>query len=490
VLAPSSVVAGPPGSAAIAAGSVATAQAGAEILAAGGNAVDGILAAAFAAAVSEPGLSSLGGGGFCMVSFPPHPIRVYDFFVNAPGLGLRSWDRVSMESVLVQFRQTTQIFHAGWGSVAVPGSFSGYLQLHRDFGSRPLREIVRPAIAIADRGTVVEPVTALDFELVGAALGCTTAGRDLYFTGDRPKRVGEMLRNPQYGALLRALVDGEVHGAADPSYVRALVQAMAEHGGAVTQQDLDAFEAIQRPPLVMQRGEARILSNPPPSYGASIVRHALTDLGREPDWPEVAHALEHAVATQRRQDAEGGSHVPTGTTHVSVVDAAGGMAALTMSIGTGSGAVVPGWGVQLNNMAGEEDLNPGGLHALPPGTRMGSMMAPALIEGADGSRTVFGTGGSERIRSTTTCLLIRLIDQGMSLAEAVDAPRMHPAPDGVIQLEPGIDANFTQPVQRWLERDFYFGGVHAVQVATNGEVHAVGDGRRGGHAIVMSGPDA
>jgi len=490
VLAPSSVASGPPGSAAIAAGSVATAQAGAEILAAGGNAVDAILAAGFAAAVSEPGLSSLGGGGFCLVEFPGQPAQVYDFFVNAPGLGLESFDSVAMESVLVDFQQTTQVFHVGWGAVAVPGSLSGYLRLHRDFGSRQLSEIVRPAIELADSGTPVEPVTALDFELVGAALGFTQAGRDLYFTGDRPKRIGESLRNSAYGDFLRALLSGEVRGPADPAYSRALVEAMALHGGAVTQRDLDVFETVRRQPLTMERAGALISSNPPPSYGASIVRQALAALAMDSGWQAVVDALELAVANQRRIDMNGGGHVPTGTTHVSVMDGAGGVAALTMSIGTGSGAVVPGWGVQLNNMAGEEDLNPGGLHSLPAGTRMGSMMAPTLIKSPNGTRTVFGTGGSERIRSTTTCVIMRLIDEGRSLVDAVDAPRVHPAPDGVVHVEPGIEAEFTQPVHEWPERDFYFGGVHAIQATQTGEVTAVGDGRRGGHAIVVSEPGA
>lgn len=486
MLGPSSVATGPAGSAAIAAGSVATAEAGARILASGGNAVDAILAAAFAAAVSEPGLSSLGGGGFCLVQMPKHEPRIYDFFVNAPGIGLPSWESVTMESVIVDFQQTTQVFHAGWGSVAVPGALSGYLKLHRDLGSLALADIVQPARELAEQGTPVEPVTALDFELVGAALGLTAAGRDLYFDGDRPKGIGATLRNPEYATLLQAIVSDRVRGQADPAYAAVLTEAMTAHGGAITEADVIEYQPRDVDPLTMERQQHRMHSNPPPSFGASIVRHALGMLELRPTWPAVVRALQVAVATQRRHDDGASGQVSTGTTHISVMDRHGGVAGMTMSIGTGSGVVVPGWGVQLNNMAGEDDLNPGGLHTLAPGSRMGSMMAPMLLASHDGVRTVFGTGGSERIRSTTTCILLRLIDQGLSLRDAIDAPRVHSAPDGVIHIEPGITDEFDQPVHRWPERDFYFGGVHAVQQQANGEICAVGDGRRGGHAIVVS----
>ncbi len=491
MLGPSSYVSGPSGSAAIAAGSVATAHAGAAVLRAGGNAVDGVLAAAFAAAVSEPGLSSLGGGGFCLLRLPTGEVSVWDFFVNAPGIGRAADAPVSMESVTVHFAQTTQVFHAGWGSVAVPGSFSGYLALHEAHGKLPLSEVVSPAITCAEQGTVVEPVTALDFELVGAALGLTKTGRNLIFTGDHPKVTGEILVNTDYARLLRALVSGEITGPTDAQFIAPLAAAMADHDGALTVEDVARYCVEQRDPIVLQRGGYSIFTNPPPSYGGSIVLRALSSALVGSTWTDLADALSVATQTQRmvdRSDPEA-SHVPTGTTHVSVVDAQGMVAALTMSIGTGSGIVTPGWGVQLNNMAGEEDLNPGGLHTLPPGTRMGSMMAPMLIDGPDGSLTALGTGGSERIRSTTACIVRRIVDDGAALLEAVDAPRIHPAPDGVVHVEPGHEAASDlatkSTIQIWDGPDFYFGGVHAVRRTPDGAVEAIGDGRRGGCAVVV-----
>lgn len=473
---------GPRGSGVVAAGSAATARAGADILRAGGNAIDAIVGAAFAAAVSEPGLSSLGGGGFCLQRDPTGRVRLLDFFVDAPGQDARERREPRMDTITVQFAATTQVFHAGWGSVAVPGAFSGYLALHGAQGRLPLREVIEPARSLAQRGTPVEPVTALDLTLVGAALGCSAESRALVFEGDHPKRIGDVLVNPDYGQLLTCLVDGSLSGPTDPRFTEPLVHAMRAHGGVVTMSDLLTYRPIARDPLCTARLGARIFTNAPPSFGGSIAMGALGDLARDPRWGDVIDALnahtlrQRGVPGQRRQ----------GTTHVSVIDGDGHIALMTMSIGTGAGVIVPGWGVQLNNMAGEEDLNPAGLHTLPPGVRMGSMMAPTLVEAPDGAVTGFGTGGSERIRSTTTSMVLRLVDQGMTLPEAVDAPRMHPSTDGTVQCEPGFPAPILAELERagnlvcWETRDFYFGGVHAVQLRADGSVVAVGDGRRGG----------
>jgi gamma-glutamyltranspeptidase/glutathione hydrolase len=495
VLAPSTSVIGPAGSGAVAAGSHVTADAAAQILRQGGNAIDAIVAAGFAGAVSEPGLSGLGGGGFCLYRRPGQAPALLDFFVNAPGRGREPGKPIAMDTIEVQFEQTTQIFHAGWGSVAVPGAFAGYLALHSALGRLPLEQILQPAIHAAQHGVEVEPVTALDLQLVGAALGITEAGRRLCFSDGAPKVTGDVLRNPDYARLLQALGAGDIVGPHDPQYVAPLADAMREHGGALTAEDMQAYQPVHRTPMEMDRLGQRIFTNAPPSFGGAIVVRALRDFSAQPTgrWVALMKVLVQAIAAQREHDLHqpDATQVSRGTTHMSVIDGDGFVAALTISVGTGSGIVTPGWGVMLNNMAGEEDLHPAGLGSLTPGTRMGSMMAPTIIESADGTITAFGTGGSERIRSTTSNLLLRLIDDGATLSAAVDAPRVHIAPDGVVHIEPGLESDergdLTQsyPVQEWRERDFYFGGVHAVRRHPDGVTEAVGDGRRGGVAFVV-----
>jgi gamma-glutamyltranspeptidase / glutathione hydrolase len=164
---------------------------------------------------------------------------------------------------------------------------------------------------------------------------------------------------------------------------------------------------------------------------------------------------------------------------------------MTTSNGSCAGVVVPGWGVGLNNMLGEEDLNPAGFHALPPGRRMGSMMAPTIVEEADGGVVALGSGGSERIRSALLAVLVRLLDLGEPLPAAVAAARMHPDGDHSIQVEPGLPGDVlaalraTGTVHAWDVTDLYFGGVHAVRRSPDGSVLAVGDHRRGGAVAVV-----
>ena len=172
-----------------------------------------------------------------------------------------------------------------------------------------------------------------------------------------------------------------------------------------------------------------------------------------------------------------------GTTHVSVVDCEGNVASMTTSNGEGSGYIVPGTGIMLNNMMGEDDLHPDGFHASPPGQRVASMMSPSLLENQGRVELVIGSGGSKRIRTAITQVVSNVVDFGRELREAVEAPRMHW--DGeTMQVEPGVSESALallrdrMDVNVWQARNVYFGGVHAVMPAGR----AAGDPRRGGAA--------
>lgn len=495
---PDAVLHAPPGSAAVAAGSAGAAWAAVELLAAGGSAVDAALAAAFATAVTEPVLSSLGGGGFLLHAPAQGDAALLDFFVAVPGIG--GGDAAPhVEEVVVDFARggpaassSTQLFHAGWGTVAVPGCLPGYLDAHARWGALPLADVVAPAIRLARQGVDLSPVARRFVAITADLLLLTEGSRALFAEAERSGRYA----NPAYADLLEALASGAVAGQHDPTYAGALLAASQENGGLLTAADLAEYQPVLRHPLETVRSGARVLTNPPPSAGGAIVLDALDRLGTASsaiDWAAVAAAQADAVAAHR-----GRGQVPTGTTHISVMAADGTTAALTTSNGSGSGTVVPGWGVPLNNMLGEEDLQPG--EPLPPGARMGSMMAPTLVERADGSRAVLGTGGSERIRSAVLGVVTLLADAGADLADAVAAPRVHVGGDGQVHVEPGLaqadlDAldRLSQErgwpgVDRWPTTNVYFGGVHAVQRAADGAVTAVGDARRGG-AVAIVRPD-
>jgi gamma-glutamyltranspeptidase/glutathione hydrolase len=181
-----------------------------------------------------------------------------------------------------------------------------------------------------------------------------------------------------------------------------------------------------------------------------------------------------------------------GTTHISVADAHGNLASLTLSNGEGSSYVLPGRGIMLNNMLGEEDLNPVGFHRMPPGTRLASMMTPAIARLADGGQVALGSGGSNRIRSAILQVLNNVLEFEMSLEQAVNAPRLH-LEHSHMNVEPGFSSTALEAleaewpgVEHWPDINLFFGGVHAVERLANGELRAAGDPRRGG-AVAFAG---
>jgi len=181
---------------------------------------------------------------------------------------------------------------------------------------------------------------------------------------------------------------------------------------------------------------------------------------------------------------------PSGTTHISVVDERGNAAALTVSTGSGSGVIVPGTGIQLNNMLGEFDLGPEGGDPRP-GHRLTSMMAPSLVLEDGRPRLVVGSAGSTRLRGAILQVIVNVVQHGLPVEEAISAPRIHPD-DGHVHCEGGSDPAELERLEalgyelvRWRERNLYFGGASAGEMLPDGSLAAAGDPRRGGHGIVV-----
>lgn len=493
----SSVARGGAGSGAVAAGSTATAEAGAEVLAAGGNAVDAVLAATFAACTAEQSVASLGGGGFLLVRTPDSEIHLRDFFVDTPGRGLPAGELdLHFVPMGVAYPGSVQTFHVGLGSVAVPGLLAGILAAHEEFARLPLRTIVAPGRRCAAEGVVIEPAQGVLTGLVRELVGLTPESRQLVERDGRWLDTGDLVLNPGFARFLDAVGEGRVSSLESETFAGPLLRAMAD-GGLVTAADLDAYQVVARRPATARRAGHVLYTNPPPSFGGSIIADTLrvAPAVRDGDgegWVGLIRTLVEATAHRR-----GGALTPltvTGTTHCSAVDGDGMVAAMTTSNGVTSGFVIPGTGIQLNNMLGEADLNPDGFHATPPGQRMGSMMSPSILAAPDGAVVALGTGGSERIRSSLVEVMIRLIDLGQDLATAVSAGRIHPD-DGGLQVEPHVEPWVPDGLARtgadlgavnlWPAANPFFGGVNAVHRAADGVVTAVADGRRGGCALVV-----
>lgn len=482
------------------------------MLEAGGNAFDAVVAAGVASTVCEPGLTSLAGGGYLLAHTADGTDVVYDFFVDTPGLGRpEGAPEPVFEEVSVSFVAAVQTFHCGPGSVAVPGVLAGYLHVHERLGRLPLGQVVAPAAALATDGVEVSSFQATNFALLAPILARTDASRAIFFPSGTLLTVGDILHNPDLGDYLTALGTDPTATFYEGEQARRLVDQLGRGGGLLTVEDLAAYRVVEREPLRFTYRGRTVLTNPPPTFGGVLLAVALQRLEHSGPLPpagslELARALINVmvdvdagraagdpaiVAALRGDLGDDPSARPTvnrGTTHVTVADAEGNVAAMTTSNGEWSGDVIDGTGIACNNMLGEDDLHPDGFHAAPAGLRVASMMSPTFVLTADG-RTVdlaLGSGGSKRIRSALLQVVTAVVDHGLGLAEAVAAPRLHWDSDH-IEVEPGLSPDVLDVLRElartneWPDRSLYFGGVYAVQPGRLG----VGDARRGGAVRVV-----
>ncbi len=498
----------------VAAGHQLTAEAGASVLREGGNAVDAAVGAVLASFAVESPLTGFGAGGYMMVATPgTEEVILLDFFVAAPGLdgGARHTELVP---VRVRFDAATeQVFYVGPASCGVPGTAAGLVRALERFGSAPLEELVRPAIALARDGAPVNAQQAYILDILGPIHDRLSGTRTLYAPGGVQLLEGDVFR---FGELAEALERFGQEGA-EPFYrgeiAAAISSFIVDNGGTISPLDLASYEALERRPIAAPFRGAEVLTNPPPSSGGLLIAYCLGLLERlgERSRPEqLVAAMAAANDLRSLEFAEslyeegfeagvldsGGldqaaADLLGSTTHISVVDGDGTCASVTCSNGSGSGVLVPGTGVILNNMLGEEDLNPLGFHKIAPGRRVPSMMAPTMVVRDGEVELVLGSAGSNRIRSAILQTVVRVVEQGLPVAEAVEAARLH-FEDGVVQAEPGIDEWSLELIEaggrevaRWPEINLFFGGVQAVaRDPRTGALSGGGDPRRGGAVAV------
>ncbi len=487
----------------VAAGHPVTAQAGAELLRAGGNAVDAAVAAVLASLVAEPLLTGLGAGGYLLVAPPDREPVLVDFFVEAPGRGSEPAERAPLLPVEISFGDAVQVFHVGAASCGVYGVPAGLAGAAKWYGTAPLAELVAPAIALARDGVLVNRQQANLFALLAGIVGSTPEARAHYLTDGRPPREGELRRDPELADALHRL---GAEGAA-PFYTGDLATAVAdwvrERGGTLTRDDLAAYRVVRREPIRVGYRGREVHTNPPPSAGGLLLAFALTLLAGTPGPPDEAALVSAMRSAQEARTPEffDGLAAPGfgdgflaasrlgSTTHISVLDTDGWACSVTCSNGEGSGLVVPGTGVHLNNMLGEQDLSPHGFFAHPTGRRLPSMMAPTVVRRHGAAELVLGSAGSNRIRSALLQVIVNAVDRGLEAQPAVDAPRLH-VEDGMVYAEPGIDLDALtaagQPVTRFRAQNLFFGGCQAVERhRRTGALSGGGDPRRGGAAVVV-----
>jgi gamma-glutamyltranspeptidase/glutathione hydrolase len=480
----------------VAAGHPLTAEAGARVLGEGGNAVDAAVAAMLTSFVTEPLLTGLGAGGYMLVAGGGRGPTLLDFFVQAP-TRVGDGSEAELRGIDVSFGDAAQVFYIGAASCGVYGTPAGVCEAVRRWGTVPLQDLAAPAARLAREGVVLNAGQAYVAEILADLLTSTPECAALWAPEGRILREGELLRNPELGDALELLArDG-----AEPFYRGKVATAVRDwlqaRGGSLTGEDLASYRAIERMPVTIGYRDREILTNPPPSAGGTLLAYALALLDRGPSPPTLQGVVAAMAAAQSERSPEFVEGLDQdgflerflatrlgSTTHISVIDADGCACSTTCTNGEGSGVVVPGTGMHINNVMGEEDLNPLGFHRHPAGRRMPSMMAPSIVMRDGEVELVLGSAGSNRIRSALLQTIVAVVDHGMSVREAVDAPRVH-FEDGVLFAEPGIDLKELAAdtrIVRFGDRNLFFGGVQAA-LRSGASSTGAGDPRRGGVAV-------
>ena len=456
--------------------------------------------------VAEPCMSSAGGGAFAQVySARKRERYLYDFFCQTPR-HKRPLDEADFYPITVDFGDVTENFQVGKGSTGVPGAVAGVIALHRDFGSMPLREIVRPAVDAASRGVEVVTFQQTDFRLLEPILATEAKGRELFFRNERLTEVGEVMTMPAMADFLDYMAREGKDAFYRGEVAQKIVKDYAEHGGFLTSDDFANYEVIVRRPLTFRYRDYHISTNPAPAYGGLLIRKIMQLLTAETPTADLfsfshLQKLKNALAAaeiysqnpEHLFDSDRNIISPVrrgNTTHFSIIDGAGNAVSLTASNGEGCGYFVENTDIQLNNMLGEAALLPAGFHSWQPDTRLPSMMSPTLAFNAlQELQVVTGSSGAGRIAPAVAQSLHYILDGKMPVAEAVNAPRMHVAA-GTVNLEPGWCALpsadcFPETVKPWQKKSLFYGGVNAV-TSFNGDLQAGADARRDGCALTVS----
>ena len=509
---------------AVAAGHPETAEAAVAVLRDGGNAFDAALAAMCVACVTEPVLASLGGGGFLMAQPAGEKPVLYDFFPQTP-MNKRPAEDIDFFPITADFGPAQQEFHIGMGSMATPGMVRGIARIQKDLGSMPLPRIFEPAIDLARGGVVVNPLQAYVLGVVEVICthneDCRRAYGSAIIPG-KPAQAGEIMAFPEMADTFEALAREGTDLFYRGDIARALIADCRARGGLLEAADLEAYRVERRRPLEVAFAGGTIFTNPPPSVGGILIAFGLELLkngtlnglqfGSPAHLERLARVMAgtqaarvenrlHEMAAETaaseflrpelidayRRDILGRPAATRGTTHISVIDAAGNAAGVTVTNGEGATYIIPGTGVMMNNMLGEEDINPQGFHRWPRNVRLSSMMAPTIVRHADGGAQVMGSGGSNRIRTAMLQVLVNQLAFGMGPERAVNAPRIHVEGD-LVSVEAGVApaavealAQVYPRVERWDKINFFFGGAHCVRFdPSDGSFDGVGDPRRGG----------
>ena len=479
----------------------------------GGNAFDAAIAAVFTSMTSEFALTGPGGGGALLGIKNNNSPILYDFFVDCPNIKNK---KIDFKKIEVDFGDTTQSFFIGRGSVAIPGTIAGLIQAHKENGALPLKAILEPAIDLSKNGVILSSYQAYINSLVKPILLLTDDGKKLFNNENGFLKEGDLFKNSNFSDFLVQLgrygekffYKGEC---------AELINNKFSNNGYLSSEYLSNYNVKKRKPILFQIGEYNISTNPAPSYGGTLIAFLfnlliqakklnkdiqLTDLIKSMELTSIARNTfctnpannmeinnilnpeifnSYLSCFLNDNYSENKKLLPGfgSTTHVSVMDKKGNVVSITTTNGEGSGHFISEFGIMMNNMLGEEDLNPFGFHKWKTVRRLPSMISPIIITKNNNPEIILGSGGSNRIRSANIQVIINLLIKKMSLQDAVSKSRIHLEGNN-LYYEPGINVPDYKNLSHikhipFENKNLFFGGVNAVSAS-----EAVGDERRGG----------
>jgi len=507
------------------------AQIGLQVLQNGGNAVDAAVAALLALNVVEPQASGLGGGGFMGIHMAGKEPVFLNYREKAPKAvdssryyAPEDSDRVAMQK--------------GAGAVCVPGTPKAYAMVLERYGTMDIRALIDPAIGLAHSTQVSKGMS----ELITAHyedILADSALASVFLNDSLPLQQFDNLCQLSLANTFSILRTNGFDYFYDSSFCKGIVDYLQEKGSAITLDDVTGYNAKWVLPLTGSYRGYQIMTAPPPTAGglslievmniletydlktyqpgsaelihimAEAMKQAYSDYNTwvaDPDYAIVPQSILLSKDYAKRRAAEIPENqarkivlpyempgVDDGnTTHLVVIDAMGNMVSVTQSLNYffGSGVMIPGYGIIMNNEMTDFDWKPGQLNSIEGGKRPRSNMCPTIVYDDGKPFLIIGTPGAARITSAMAEILVNIIDFGMSVTEAIDAPRFHPVREHLV-----LENRFSAEVLKELGEmgyvlhltgplDVYFGGAHVILIdQTDGSLHGGADPRRDGKAM-------
>lgn len=508
---------------------------GVRVLQAGGNAIDAAVAMGFALAVTHPFAGNIGGGGYMLIRFADGRSTFIDFRERAP-------ERATKTMYLDAEGNPTRDSIVGWRSSGVPGTVRGFALAHSKYGTRPWADTLAPAVDLAMKGFPVSYALADSLKRSGS-LARDPESRRVYQRDGRFYDVDDTMTLPDLGQTLQRIATRGASEFYEGETAQRLAEAMTRNGGLISLADLRNYAAVERTPLEGTYKGYTVITAPPSSSGgvtllemlgilegsgydkggfgsasslhqvAEAMRLAYADRNEylgDTDFVQVplAGLLDRSYHARLRARIDPGRATPSvevkpgspagaekmETTHYSVVDAQGNAVAVTYTLngGFGNGITVPGLGVLLNNEMDDFTAKPGvrnmfGLvqgerNAIAPGKRPLSSMAPTILAKDGAFFMTVGAPGGSRIPTAVLQVILNVIDFGMNIQDAIDAPRIHHQwqPD-TLSLERGISPDTVDLLKSRGHRVDYSPGVVLAQTAAilkaDGWLQGGSDGR-------------